>query len=169
MPPFTLASTATTTATTTTMAKPVFIFVHGAWHTKEFFDPVIALLEPLGYKCVALSMPSVGSYPPVQSLDEDIATVRSAVLTELELGNDVVMNAHSWGGIPTTSALDGLSKAERAREGKKGGVVKITLVAAWLRPKGVGVKSRDIALPANWLLDDVSADVDPSLLYICKS
>jgi pimeloyl-ACP methyl ester carboxylesterase len=146
------------------MAKPTFIFVHGAWRSKEYFDRVIALLEPLGHKCVALSMPSVGRYPPVKSLDEHIATIRSAVLAELELGNDVIMNAHSWGAIPTTSALDGLSKAERASEGKKGGVVKLTFVSAWLRPKGVSAMTKIGSKRPGWIVDDVSAGLSRVLL-----
>lgn len=33
--------------------------------------------------------------------------------------------AHSYGGIPATEALKGVTKAEREKEGKKGGVVRI--------------------------------------------
>lgn len=81
--------------------KPTIIFVHGAWHSPEFFSRTIALLEPLGYKCVALSMPAVRQNPRVTSLDEDISTLRAAVEKEFELGNDVAVHAHSWGGVAT--------------------------------------------------------------------
>ncbi|TVY83293.1 Methylesterase [Lachnellula suecica] len=137
------------------MAKPTIIFVHGAYHSKEYFDRVIAILEPLGYKCVALSMPAVGRHPPVKSLEEDIATVRSAVMTELDLGNDVVVNAHSWGGIPTASALDGLSKSERASEGKTSSVVKLTFVSAFVLPKGTSLQDKiGGQIPPSWIFDE---------------
>jgi len=40
-------------------------------------------------------MPSVGSIPPVSSLDEDITAVRTVVIKELDQGQNVVVNAHS--------------------------------------------------------------------------
>jgi hypothetical protein len=64
------------------MPLPTIIFCHGEYHPKEIFSKVIGILEPLGYKCNALSMPSVGSSPAVTSLDEDIAEIRDAVLKE---------------------------------------------------------------------------------------
>jgi hypothetical protein len=71
----------------------------------QFYDKVIAILEPLGYRCVAVSMPSVGTVPPVSSLDEDIAAVRNAVMVELDAGRDVIVNAHSWSGIPVNRSV----------------------------------------------------------------
>jgi hypothetical protein len=134
------------------MPLPVMIFVPGAWHYPDFYNRVIAILEPLGYKCVALTMPSVGQVPPVASLDEDIATIRNAVIKELDAGSDVIVNAHSWGGIPVNSALDGLSKAERQLDGKHG-VVKLTFVASYALPEGVSVTD-----PAKRTIDGLTLD-----------
>jgi hypothetical protein len=61
----------------------------------QIFRQVIRIIELLGYRCVTVSMPSIGSTPPVTSLDEDIATVRAAVIKELGTGQDVIVNAHS--------------------------------------------------------------------------
>jgi hypothetical protein len=118
---------------------PTIVFVPGACHTPEFFGPVISILEPLGYKCVTVSMPAVGKTKPVDSLDEDIAAIRTVVLKELDAGLDVIMNVHSWGGIPTNSALDGLSKAEREKDGKTGAVVKMTFVASFVLPENTSL------------------------------
>lgn len=109
------------------MSQPSIIFVHGAWHSAKRFDKVIALLKPLGYRCIAVSMPAVGRPPrrAVENLDEDIVAVRAAVVKELDAGNDVMVNCQSWGGIPASSALDGLSAKEREEDGKAGAVVKI--------------------------------------------
>jgi pimeloyl-ACP methyl ester carboxylesterase len=75
--------------------KPAIVFCHGAWHSVQFFEKAIAILEPLGYKCITVPLPSVGSLPPVNNLDDDIAAVRTAVIKELDAGRNVMVNAHS--------------------------------------------------------------------------
>jgi hypothetical protein len=93
----------------------------------------------------------------VTSLDEDIAAVRSAVLTEVDAGKDVIVNAHSWAGIPVNSALDGLSKADREAEGKPGGVVKLTFVTSFVLPEGTSLEE-SLGGPADWFIyNDVFA------------
>ena len=83
-------------------------------------------------------------------MDEDIAAIKSAVLKELDLGNDVVVNAHSWGGIPTCSALDGLSKVERQKAGMSTGVTRLIFAAAFLLPEGVSLQDAIGGRPAWW-------------------
>lgn len=51
-------------------------------------------------------MPAVRQDPRVINLDEDISTIRSAIEKEFELGNDVAIHAHSWGGIATGCVSD---------------------------------------------------------------
>jgi len=75
------------------MSVRTIIFVHGAWHSPKFFDKVIAILEPLGYKCVTVSLPGTGGVPSVKNLDADTAAVRTVVLKEIDAGNDVMINA----------------------------------------------------------------------------
>jgi hypothetical protein len=138
------------------MALPTIVFVHGAWHWPGFFDKVKKILESKGYRTVALALPSVGRTPPVTSFDEDISVVRTAVLKELDAGNDVVVNAHSrcrwgsdhhlmlttctgWGGMVVNSSLDGLSKKEREEQGQTTAVIKLAFVAAYVVPEGVSI------------------------------
>ena len=151
------------------MSYPTIVFVHGSWHSPEFFGKTIQHLEPLGYKCVAVSMPAVGRVPPVTSLDEDIAVVRSAVLKEVDAGRDVMVHAHSWGGIPACSALAGLSKAERQEEGKNGGVVKLSFVSSFMLAENtsmldfIGGKE-----PAHWLKHDVCISPLTVIPFACS-
>jgi pimeloyl-ACP methyl ester carboxylesterase len=79
------------------MSHPVIVFVHGAMHSPEYYNRVIAILEPLGYRCITVALPSVGTVPPVPSLAEDIKVIRTAVLAELDAGQDVIVSAHSYG------------------------------------------------------------------------
>jgi pimeloyl-ACP methyl ester carboxylesterase len=132
------------------------LIVPTQWHSPAYYDRVISILDPLGYKCVKVSMPSVGRDTPVASLDEDILAVREAVLKELDAGQDVVVNAHSWGGIPANSALDGLAKIDREKEGKKG-VVKLTFVSAFVLSEGVSLTEAVGGGPAPWwIISEVS-------------
>jgi len=87
------------------MSKPTIVFVHGAWHGARFFEKVISLLEPLGYECITVALPSVGSIPPVKSLDGDIEVVRTAVMRALDAGQDVMVNAHSKSSSSSRSDL----------------------------------------------------------------
>lgn len=83
------------------MTHPVIILVHGAMHSPEYYNQVIAILQPLGYKCVTVDLPSAGRLPPVTSLSEDIATIRKTVEIELDAGNDVIVSTHSYGKCNT--------------------------------------------------------------------
>ena len=46
------------------------------------------------------------------------------------------MIAHSYGGIPAAGAVYGLSKTTRRQDGKKGGVIGLIYVSAFVVPKG---------------------------------
>jgi pimeloyl-ACP methyl ester carboxylesterase len=120
-------------------SRPVFILTPGAWHTVWIYDKVIPLLEVKGFRCVALDLPSMVQKPPPKSFDEDIQTIRTAITKEADAGNDVVTVAHSWSGAAMNSALAGLSKDERSKEGKKGGVVHMAFLCSFVVPEGVSL------------------------------
>jgi pimeloyl-ACP methyl ester carboxylesterase len=82
-------------------------------------------------------MPAVGSSDPPTDLSTDIAALRSTVEEAIGTRNDVVVICHSWGGMVTGSGLTGLSKQEREAEGKKGGVVRVGYMAAFIVDEGV--------------------------------
>lgn len=138
-------------------SKPTIVFCHGAWHSPAFFTQVIALLEPLGYKCVNIAFPSVGRVPTTKDLSEDIAVLRTAILHELDTeGKDVLIHAHSWGGLIVNTALEGLSKAEREREGKKTAVTILTYVSCFIFPEGQTIQNYLGGFQEAWQVDEVS-------------
>lgn len=56
----------------------------------------------------------------------DNAAMIAAEATKFaDQGKDVMLIAHSYGGVPASEAIKGLSKAERERYGKKGGIVRV--------------------------------------------
>ena len=121
------------------MAHPTLIFSPGAWHSPEVFEDVISKLKPHGYKCIALPLCAVVNKPAAVDLQPDIAAIRKAVISEIEAENDVVMIAHSWSGIFVSGALENLGKAQRENEGKKGGVVKLAFISAFLPQENISL------------------------------
>lgn len=99
---------------------------------------MIPHLETKGYRTVLHDWPSI-QQAPVQSFDEDIQSIRATILNEADAGNDVVVVAHSWSGSPVNSAIADLSKAERAKQGKLGGVIKLVFLCAFVVPEGVSL------------------------------
>jgi hypothetical protein len=136
------------------MSKPTIVFVPGAWHTSAGFKKVIDILTTHNYESIGLHIPSVGGNPVVKSMDPDKALIRSTVTKIVEGDKDVIMVSHSYGGVPTKSSLEGLSKIEREKEGKKGGVVAHCMISAILLDEGESVHNgRD---PAPWQTQEVS-------------
>lgn len=123
------------------MSLPTIVIVPGAWHSPEAFGQIISLLEKDGYKVVTFQLPSVDPDPEDIPLTHDIETVRSALVKEIEgAGNDVLLVAHSYGGVPASRALDGLTKKEREAKGLNGGVIRLVLITAVLVPDNVSVQ-----------------------------
>ena len=117
--------------------KPVFVLLHGAWHTPACYAPLTSLLSIHGYTSICPALPSVGLTPsPAEALKADIAVVRVAVQELLNDGRDVVVVMHSYSGIPGGSALEGLDKDSRAGRGLRGGVIRLVYVMAWMVGEG---------------------------------
>ncbi|KAL3958139.1 hypothetical protein ACCO45_008717 [Purpureocillium lilacinum] len=62
---------------------------------------------------------------------------------------DVVLVAHSYGGIPATESTKGLSKVERQRQGKSGGLVRLAYISCLILP--VGESDASVIMPDNML------------------
>ncbi|KAI2792391.1 hypothetical protein POX_b02428 [Penicillium oxalicum] len=118
------------------MAKPTIILAPGAWCPPKIFGGISQKLTEHGYTCHTVCFPSVDRASTVEDLQPDIAAVRSLVQPEVEAGREVVVVSHSWSGLPVNSALDGLERGEREKEGQNGGVVKLVFIAAFIPQMG---------------------------------
>jgi hypothetical protein len=58
--------------------------------------------------------------------------------------------------VPVCSALDGLSRAERSKDGKKSAVVKLAFVAAFVVEEGISLEMAVGGRPACWIISPVS-------------
>lgn len=67
---------------------------------------------------------------------DDAAYVQSITSKLADEGKDILVLTHSYGGIPGTESVKGLSKADREKEGKKGGVVRLLYMTSIVPPVG---------------------------------
>ncbi|KAF2095311.1 alpha/beta-hydrolase [Rhizodiscina lignyota] len=119
------------------MSKPSIIIVHGAYHQPAHFESLIKVLRDAGYRVFAPPLPSTFATPAVSDMDPDVEAVVKAVSAEVDEGQEVVVFAHSYGGMPASSALPGLDKKSRQEQGLKGGVIGVVYLAAMMPDEGL--------------------------------
>lgn len=137
------------------MQNPTLVFAPGAWYPRTAFTPLIDTLAQ-DYTCHTISFPSIQQATNVHDLSLDVAAVRDLVEPLVAAGKNIVLVVHSWAGLPVNSALEGLSAAERARDGKTGGVVKICFIAAFVPVVGESVLDAVAGDVPEWWIVDVS-------------
>jgi pimeloyl-ACP methyl ester carboxylesterase len=76
----------------------VLVLVHGAWHGAWCWDAVVRELSDRGVPAAAVEL-------PLTAFRDDVATVRQAIE---EAGEEVVVCAHSYGGMVVSTAAQGL-------------------------------------------------------------
>lgn len=113
------------------------VLIHGAWHEASTWDTLRPSLHDAGFTTSAISLPSVsGSGTPHSDTTEDTATIRNEFTRVADAGHDIIAVLHSYGGIPGSDACEGLSKQERAVQGKKGGIIHVIYLAAFMLVEG---------------------------------
>ena len=119
--------------------KPTILIVPGGWHSASVYSHFAAQLESLGYPTATTSLPSVNSTSPQNATcAKDSNALRKEILSLIETDEkDVVILAHSYGGVPAGGAAHGLSKT--ARHDKKGGVLGLIFMSAFVVPEGISL------------------------------
>ncbi|OTA99275.1 hypothetical protein M426DRAFT_325259 [Hypoxylon sp. CI-4A] len=144
------------------MSKPIFVLLHGSWHSPQCWSRVIEALDKAGYRAVAPALPSTGSTPPTPDWSGDVETIRKTV-SDLVPENDVVVVAHSFSGMTAGTALEGLDKQTCASKGFKGGVVRLVYITAFIVPEGFQHSphgTRDNMVP------EMKTDLDAGIITI---
>jgi pimeloyl-ACP methyl ester carboxylesterase len=81
------------------------VFVPGSWHKPTCYNKVTKILqEKHKLKCVAITLPSTTGNPAA-TFKDDIDAAREAISSETNDGRDVVVIAHSYGGMVGNSAI----------------------------------------------------------------
>ncbi len=120
------------------LSKPTVVLVLGACHTPHHFVTLISNLQQAGYPVSSTQLASVDSPDPhACHMSKDILAVQQQILQPLiHKGQEVLLVAHSIGGYAGGVAALGLSKTERTAAGKKGGILGVVLMAAFLSRRG---------------------------------
>jgi pimeloyl-ACP methyl ester carboxylesterase len=102
--------------------------------SSALFAPLVKKLESIGVEgFTPIDIPSVNPKGPLlpNAFEADVTAIREALADAIDSkGLDAVLVGHSYGAGPCLAAAQGLWKTVREREGKKGGVAKVALIAA---------------------------------------
>ncbi|GFF58339.1 hypothetical protein IFM51744_09521 [Aspergillus udagawae] len=109
-------------------SRPTLIFIPGSWHRPTCYSPIIKLLEPK-LRCVAVSLPSTANNPKA-TFKDDLDAAQDAIFAETSNGRNVVLIAHSYGGIVGNSAIKGFTKPKDADDSQSGYVIGLILIAS---------------------------------------
>jgi pimeloyl-ACP methyl ester carboxylesterase len=110
---------------------PVIVLVPGAFGTPEGFKRLLPHLIKAGYSTHPGSYPSCNPSDAAKvSSSQDIAFLRDNILLPLlDQGKDVVIIAHSYGGVVAGGAAKELAKETRRAQGQHTGVIGLIYVA----------------------------------------
>jgi pimeloyl-ACP methyl ester carboxylesterase len=127
-------------------SKPIIIVVPGAaCPSKPFYQPLCDTLTTThGYTASTADLPSASRSPPQQAatLEDDAVVFHEKIAAAVENGEDVVVVAHSYGGMVATDATRGFAKADRDAQGLPGGVVRIVYLSCIVA--GVGETAGEV-------------------------
>ena len=140
--------------------KPSILIVHGAWHHPAYFKTFIDLLSTQGYPVICPHLPTCSNDdPPTKALEDDVELI-CATATELaDKGQEIIAVVHAYGGVVGTQALHGLGVAERAKQGKGGGVKRLVYMCAFVPHAGQTLAAGLGGTLPPWIEDRVCSDI----------
>ncbi|CAG9939376.1 unnamed protein product [Clonostachys rosea f. rosea IK726] len=117
---------------------PVILVVPGAFGTPSGFDKLLPYLKDAGLSTHPGAYPSCNpASPSTATCLGDITSLRDNVLLPLiKQSKDVVVLAHSYGGVVGGAAAKGLDKKTRGAQGLSGSVIGLIYVAGNITLEG---------------------------------
>lgn len=89
---------------------PTLVFIPGSWHKPNCYDKITTLLQnEHNLKCVSITLPSTVGNPNV-TFKDDMDAARHAISSEMAQTRDIIVIAHSYGGMVGNSAIKGLTQ-----------------------------------------------------------
>ncbi|KAI1080694.1 Alpha/Beta hydrolase protein [Whalleya microplaca] len=129
--------------------KPTFILITGSWVPPSLYDPLVDPLRAAGYEVHITNHKTNSSTTsqPLATAYDDAAPIHELATKLADDGKDIIFLMHSYGGLPGSIASKGLGKTERQQAGKKGGVVRLFFMTAWVPEEGkTGFESVPVGL-----------------------
>ena len=119
--------------------KPTIVLVPGSFCSAALlWDAVIDKLHNAVYDAIAVELQTVSppSTAPAKTMADDAAHIHGIVEALANDEKEVLVVMHSYGGIPGTQAVKGLTRKERQEQGKAGGVTGLVYVSSLLINEG---------------------------------
>jgi pimeloyl-ACP methyl ester carboxylesterase len=132
-----------TMATSAPTNKPIILIVTGAWHIPEHYTRLIAELKNRGFTVLCPHLIS-NSYDGAGgrwdiTVQQDAALIRAIVTPFIELGRNIVLVGHSYGGLVISQASEGLSAKQRKEKGLEGGITRLIYMCAFMVDVGMSL------------------------------
>ena len=133
--------------------KPVLVFVPGAWHKPACYEKLIQVLKSNhNVACVSITLLSTLGDRNA-TFEDDLQAARRIITNEIEQINDVVVVAHSYGGMVANSAIKGLTKASQASVSSTGNnehgyVIGLILIAPGFTLTGMAFMDPFFGIPS---------------------
>ncbi|GES58165.1 related to signal peptide protein [Aspergillus terreus] len=116
---------------------PTIVLAPGAWHTSTCYSLLEPALHAAGYPTESVSHPTIGAEPPTKTLSDDVTSLRRTLARLIdEQDKTVVLLGHSYGGVVVSNASEGFGTADRAAQGKPGGIAGVVYLAAFALQSG---------------------------------
>jgi pimeloyl-ACP methyl ester carboxylesterase len=145
-----------------TSTKPAIIIIPGSFCPLSFYTSIISELKCHGYSVYGIELETVGRRDKAPGMYDDAAAVASLVSQLADEGKEVVLVAHSYGGIVACEAAKGLAQSLRGKEGNQGGVVRIIFVTAVVASEGQSLMD---VFDTTGRLDFIRVEVGPLALF----
>lgn len=119
--------------------KPTIVLIPGSFCPAALvWDAVMSHLHEAGYDTLAIELPTVSppSTAPAKTMANDAAHTHGIIEALANDDKEVLVVMHSYGGIPGTQAVEGLTRKERKGKGKEGGVMGMVHVSSLLINEG---------------------------------
>ena len=148
--------------------KPTILIVPGSFSPAHFYYGVVNSLKDAGYEALVYDLSSASRKPPQEAatLADDAELFHQKAATLADQGKDVVLVAHSYGGLVASECVKRLSKAEREEEGKQGCVSKIIFLTSVIPLVGESLQSLMGALLPEFIKVDVCFIIALCAVYL---
>ena len=131
-------------------SKTAIVIVPGSFSYSSAYYEVVEHVKQRGHEVYVNNLPSASRDPPEEpaTLEDDAVFFRAIIRQLADKGKDVVVVAHSYGGVVGTEAAKGMSKSDRASQGLSGGVVRMVYLTAFALPVGVSMNKESGERPS---------------------
>ncbi len=127
------------------MSSPVILVIPGSFTTAQMYYATLSAMSKLkpDLQTYVSNLPSAIRNPPEEpaTLSDDATHFTSLIEKLADEGKDIVLVAHSYGGLVATE-IKGVTKSERESKGKKGGMIRIVYLAAHVPEVGKSLRDQ---------------------------